>query len=85
MIKIKELEDTIQSNGNGKGTEVEKIATNLRRAERDREEYEQKVKELKKVIETNQSQFTNQLKNINAKNDKIIQELVKTPFSFIKL
>jgi len=49
---------------------------NFKRAERDREEYEQKIKELKKIIEMNQTQFSNQLKNINSKHDKAIQELV---------
>lgn len=57
--------------------ETEKVLANLKRAERDREEYEQKVKNLKKVIETNQNQFAQQLKTVKEKHQKAIDELVK--------
>lgn len=63
-----------------KSTEGERMMNNFKRAERDREEYEQKIKELKKIIEMNQTQFANQLKNINSKHDKAIQELVLRGF-----
>lgn len=52
------------------------MTSNFKRAERDREEYEQKIKELKKIIETNQTQFSNQMKITIAKFEKTIQELV---------
>ena len=51
------------------------MMNNFKRAERDREEYEQKIKELKKIIEMNQTQFANQQKNMIAKHEKAIHEL----------
>jgi ribosomal protein L17 len=52
--------------------EAERAQTTLKRAERDKEEAEQTIKGLKKVIETNQNQFSIQMK----KYDKQIQQLV---------
>jgi len=79
MNKVKELETQLSLGNSGlppKQTEIEKMTSNFKRAERDREEYEQKIKELKKIIETNQTQFSNQMKNTTAKFEKTIQELV---------
>lgn len=65
-----------------KQTEIEKMTSNFKRAERDREEYEQKIKELKKIIETNQTQFSIQMKNTTAKFEKTIKDLVFSQISF---
>ena len=79
MERIRTLESqspTKPDKGTVSGLEIERITSNLKKVEKDKEGYEQRVKDLKKVIETNQNQYTNQIKLINDKHAQGIKELV---------
>ena len=56
--------------------EFERTLSGLKRLEREKEELEQKVKELKKAIESNQNSFVNQTKQLQSQFEKQILDLV---------
>lgn len=60
-----------------KEIEYERIYSSFKRIEREKEEFEQKSKELKKVVESNQSHFAIQTKTLENNYEKQINTLVK--------
>ncbi len=77
--KINELENeiiTLIEQQSIKEIEYERMQAAYKRAEREKEELEQKAKELRKAIETNQNHFAQQTKSLTQQLEKTQASLV---------